>query len=327
LRSLLGAKRTCPFALHMSASDPKRTCNATLAHGPTRFRGCQPAQSNRKFRAIDAHPKLEIWMAVVCRPSLLYASWTALLVAAAIGAGSEALAQKPSQAQINAMRQSCRSDYMTHCSNVPTGGAPALNCLKQNLSNLSPACQTAVKAITPDTPAAAASSTPATRATPAAPAPSAPAVAAPPPATAQPSSAGTSKPSQAQLRNVRQACGLDYRIHCAGIPPGGAASIACLKRNARTLSGGCQQALGAVAGAASAPAAAAVAPPPAEPAPLLVTPREELFMLRTACGADYASFCRGLRPGAGRIAACLHYNSANLSPRCQQALVSLREGR
>jgi hypothetical protein len=24
-RSLLGAKRTCPFALHMSASDPKRT--------------------------------------------------------------------------------------------------------------------------------------------------------------------------------------------------------------------------------------------------------------------------------------------------------------
>ena len=25
-RSLLGAKRTCPFALHMSANDPKRTC-------------------------------------------------------------------------------------------------------------------------------------------------------------------------------------------------------------------------------------------------------------------------------------------------------------
>jgi len=25
LRSLLGVKRTCPFALHMSASDPMRT--------------------------------------------------------------------------------------------------------------------------------------------------------------------------------------------------------------------------------------------------------------------------------------------------------------
>src|SRR5262245_48729066 len=113
-------------------------------------------------------------MAVVCRPSLLYASWTALLVAAAIGAGSEALAQKPSQAQINAMRQSCRSDYMAHCSTVPTGGAPALNCLKQNLSNLSPACQTAVKAITPDTPAAAASRAPASRSVSDEPAPSAP---------------------------------------------------------------------------------------------------------------------------------------------------------
>ena len=157
-------------------------------------------------------------MAVVPRTSLLHGSCTALLIAAAIGAGSEALAQKPSQAQLNAMRQSCRSDYMAHCSTVPTGSAPALNCLKQNLSNLSPACQNAVKAIAPDTPAAAASSTPAARAVLAAPtAPAAPAVAAPPPVTSQPSSAGASKSSQAQLRNVRQACGVEYRMHCAQV--------------------------------------------------------------------------------------------------------------
>src|SRR6476469_10068071 len=96
-------------------------------------------------------------MAVVPRFSLLHASCTALLVAAAIGAGSEALAQRPSQAHLNAMRQSCRSDYMAHCSTVPTGGAPALNCLKQNLANLSPGCQTAVKAIAPESPPEAAS--------------------------------------------------------------------------------------------------------------------------------------------------------------------------
>ena len=122
-------------------------------------------------------------------------------------------------------------------------------------------------------------------------------------------------------------CGADYRVHCAGIPPGGSASIACLKRNITTLSGTCRQALGAVAGGASAAAAPAAAPQPVEPAPLLVSPREELFILRMACGGDYAAFCRGLRPGAGRIAACLHYNSASLSPRCQQALTALREGR
>jgi len=240
------------------------------------------------------------------------------------------------------MRQSCRSDYMAHCSSVPTGGAPALNCLKQNLANLSPGCQTAVKAIAPEAPPAAASTASPSQAAPVTPAPSmstpstsapsmsapsAPAAAAPPTATAQPSAAGAGRPSQAQLRSVRQSCGADYRVHCAGIPPGGSASIACLKRNITTLSGTCRQALGAVASGASAAAAPAVAPPPVEPAPLLVSPREELFILRMACGGDYAAFCRGLRPGAGRIAACLHYNSASLSPRCQQALTALREGR
>src|SRR4029453_1551133 len=32
-RSLLGAKRTCPFALHTSANDPKRTWMALPVHG------------------------------------------------------------------------------------------------------------------------------------------------------------------------------------------------------------------------------------------------------------------------------------------------------
>src|SRR5262252_4342151 len=110
-------------------------------------------------------------MTCVCR-SLLRAFCFALLIVTEISAGSDAFAQKPSQVQINAMRQSCRSDYMAHCSSVPTGGAPALNCLKQNLANLSPGCQTAVKAIGSDSPAAAASAIPPSQAAPAAPAPS-----------------------------------------------------------------------------------------------------------------------------------------------------------
>jgi hypothetical protein len=130
-------------------------------------------------------------------------------------------------------------------------------------------------------------------------------------------------PSRAQQGRIRQACGADYRTHCAGIPPGGAAALACLKRNAPTLSGACQQALGAAAGGDAAPAAAAAA----EPAPLLVSPREEIFILRGACGFDFRRFCSGLRPGAGRIATCLHQHSADLSLPCQQALVAMREGR
>jgi len=77
-----------------------------------------------------------------------------------------------------------------------------------------------------------------------------------------------------------------------------------------------------MAGGPAAPSA-----PPGEPPPLLVSPGEELFMLRIACAPDYRRLCRGLLPGAGRIAACLHYYNADLSPSCQQALATLREGR
>jgi hypothetical protein len=201
-----------------------------------------------------------------------------------------------------------------------------------------------VSAISPAAPApAAAASAPASA--PAAAAPAAPPQVAPPPTiqaapAAPPGAAAARKPGpaqrQAEARAIGQACRADYRVHCAGIAPGGSASIACLKRNARTLSRGCLQALvGAAtveAAPASAPAPAHVAapvapPPPMEPAPLLVTPREERFIIRSACGADFAAYCGGLRPGLGRVAACLHYNRSNLSPRCQQALIALHEGR
>jgi hypothetical protein len=56
---------------------------------------------------------------------------------------------QPTQAQIGAMRQACRSDYMRVCSSVPTGGAAALQCLQQNEARLSPACGRAVAAASP----------------------------------------------------------------------------------------------------------------------------------------------------------------------------------
>jgi hypothetical protein len=283
-------------------------------------------------------------MAVVFEVFRLKSVWTAALVAATLGAAGDAPAQQPSQAQLNALRSSCRGDYMAHCASVPTGGAPALNCLKQHMSALSGGCQTAVNAISPAAPPAAAASAPASA--PAAAPPQVTQPAPPPVMQAAPAAPPTMqaapaarKPGpaqrQAEARAVGQACRADYRVHCAGIPPGGSASIACLKRNARTLSRGCLQALVSAPTVAAAPApapapahiAAPAAPPPMEPAPLLVTPREERFIIRSACGADFAAYCGGLRPGLGRVAACLHYNRANLSPRCQQALIALHEGR
>jgi hypothetical protein len=277
-------------------------------------------------------------MAVVFEVFRLKTVWAAALVAATLGAAGDAPAQQPSQAQLNALRSSCRSDYMAHCSSVPTGGAPALNCLKQHMPALSGGCQSAVNAISPAAPAPTVAAAPA--AAPAAPPPAPPVMQAAPaaPPVAAPAAAAAARkpaPRQAEARAIGQACRADYRVHCAGIPPGGSASIACLKRNARTLSRGCLQALVSAPTVAAAPApapapahiAAPAAPPPMEPAPLLVTPREERFIIRSACGADFAAYCGGLRPGLGRVAACLHYNRANLSPRCQQALIALHEGR
>lgn len=60
---------------------------------------------------------------------------------------------QPSQAQVDAVRQSCRSDFIRHCSKVPRGGPEALACLKQHASEVSPACRTALDAMpSPKTP-------------------------------------------------------------------------------------------------------------------------------------------------------------------------------
>ncbi|WP_048859593.1 cysteine rich repeat-containing protein, partial [Acidisphaera rubrifaciens] len=47
--------------------------------------------------------------------------------------------------------------------------------------------------------------------------------------------------------------------------------------------------------------------------------------LREACGADFQTFCPGVRPGGGRVIACLHAHGPDLSPGCQQALRQLRQ--
>src|SRR5271155_2420167 len=104
---------------------------------------------------------------------------------------SVASAQQPSQAQLSAVRSSCRSDYMAHCSSVPTGGKASLACLQKNIASLSPGCKTAVNAVGGGQGAAPPHAAPAAAPAETAPAESAPAAAAPSaPATAAPAAAG-----------------------------------------------------------------------------------------------------------------------------------------
>jgi hypothetical protein len=270
------------------------------------------------------------------RTAALWASMVMMLFAAA----TAAYPQAPTEAQRSAIRSQCRSDYQAHCSSIAPGGKASLQCLQQNMSSLSSGCQAAVRAVeapaAPKAESAPAESAPATsRAKPAA------ETAAPPPASkpAAKAAAGApaKKPSSAQVSAIRSACRSDYQQNCAGVPPGGAAALSCLEKNKANLSANCQKAVGAAGGAAApaggeaaapetggAPMDATTAVPGTAPAPALVLrpmrPREVLFVLRSACGADVRALCAGVPAGGGRIIECLTTQAAALSPACADVL-------
>ena len=261
------------------------------------------------------------------------AAHAAFIVTALFAVATPAFSQAPTDAQRSAIRSECRSDYEAHCASVPPGGAASLQCLQKNMSSLSSSCQTAVRAV--EAPAASKAEPAPAAATTAKPA--AETAAKPAAETAAPKAAESSaakKPSDAQVAAIRSACRSDYRKVCAGVPTGGAPALQCLEKNKSKLSGNCQQAVNAASGgttapaAGGAPAAAATATPgaaaPAAAPTVLVLrpmrPREELFVLRSACSGDVRSLCGGIAPGGGRIIQCLATQAASISAACKQVL-------
>jgi hypothetical protein len=127
------------------------------------------------------------------------------------------------------------------------------------------------------------------------------------------------QPTQAQAAAIRSACPSDYQKYCAGVPTGGQASLQCLQKNVAKLSSACQSAVNAVGVAATPPTStgnaatsgdqpASTAPAtsaPAQSAPAQVvplSPRQEIFLVRNACRADFRRLCstvpRGGRPSS-----------------------------
>ena len=200
------------------------------------------------------------------------------------------------------------------------GGEASLQCLQKNMSSLSSSCQSAVRAVE-----APATAKPADTAAPKAAAPAAATTTAP--KAAESTAAPAGQPTSAQISAVRSACRSDYPKVCAGVPTGGAPALQCLEKNKAKLSAGCEKAVSAASGggapaAGTAPAAAAAAAPAAPTVIVLrpMRPREELLVLRSACGADVRSICGGVAPGGGRIVQCLATNAAQLSPACKDVL-------
>jgi hypothetical protein len=248
--------------------------------------------------------------------------------------------QAPTEAQRSAIKSECRSDYMAHCSDVPPGGMASLQCLQKNMSRLSSGCQSAVSAVeAPAAPKAEArpeAKPEKSEAKPETKPESAPGAALATP-TEKPAASRSKSPSSTQVAAIRSACRSDYMARCAGVPTGGAAALSCLKQNESKLSPGCQQALNAVGdgapGGNTAPASRVTPPGTATAAPAAtpdagpivlrpMRPREELFVLRSACGGDVRALCGDVPPGGGRIVQCLAARAASLSPGCRDVLTS-----
>ncbi len=147
---------------------------------------------------------------------------------------------KPSQAQISAIRSACRSDYPRVCAGVPTGGAPALQCLEKNKARVSAACAKAVAAVGGGAGAPAGGAAPA--------AAGGAGVGGAPAAGAAPAAPEVIVLRPMRPREVlfvlRSACGGDVRTLCAGVPAGGGRIIECLASQAPALSPACKDVLG-----------------------------------------------------------------------------------
>jgi hypothetical protein len=215
-------------------------------------------------------------------------------------------------AQKDAMRASCRGDFMSRCSGVSPGGPEALACLQRNVGQLSSACKQVIGSTM--APPAQAAPKAAVRAAPA------PAAAPPPPAA--PVAAG---PTPQQLNSLKFTCRRDFKVHCRGVAAGGQEAMACLVRNSARLTQNCRTSLLAIQESMPMPPPAASAPIPAAAAAAPAPPKQRAtavdaaVMLR-ACKRDMVKHCRGVDLGGGRMLGCLAAQGKSLSFRCRTAL-------
>jgi hypothetical protein len=215
------------------------------------------------------------------RPSLVAGCLMALTLMPAV-------AQQPTQAQREAVRGSCRSDFIANCASVQPGGKEALECLMRNDSKLSAPCRSAVNAI----------AAPAAK-------PAAPAAAAAPPV-----SGDTLPPAQGQSSTP-----------VAAVPPAKTSHPTAPSRKTQGATLTPAPATAATGGSASASAAPAV-PPLGPIRPML--PRRALMVL-AQCRPDQQRLCAGVPAGGGKIFACLAANAQQLSPICYDALARVSE--
>ena len=176
---------------------------------------------------------------------------------------------------------------------------------------------------------------------------SAPKAPAAPKAATSPTAGGS---PNAPFGEVRSACGAEIKATCAGVVPGSADSVQCLKRNFAVHSPACQAALTRAGTPKAQPAATPAKPTepagtaeeprrvstdrvtpvsaPAEPLQMApatkMRPTQEARFISRFCREDQALLCQGVPYGQGRVLTCLANQQASLTNECRKALVNRR---
>lgn len=102
--------------------------------------------------------------------------------------------------------------------------------------------------------------------------------------------AGVAANAGAQGRKGEGPCAEDAKKFCGDVKPGRGRVAKCMKSHEAELSPACQ----------------------AE----MKKAEERIEQVREECKADAQKFCKGIRPGGGRILACLKSHQSELAPAC-----------
>ena len=100
--------------------------------------------------------------------------------------------------------------------------------------------------------------------------------------------------ASAQQHQGHDVCKTDVQKFCKDVQPGGGKVAKCLAQHDADLSAPCKEGIAKM--------------------------RERVKVVTAACQTDMQQLCKGVEPGAGRIAHCLKENDSKLSQGCRSAI-------
>jgi hypothetical protein len=101
-------------------------------------------------------------------------------------------------------------------------------------------------------------------------------------------------PAFAEPGEFHSDCKADVKQFCKGVQPGQGKIIACLESHKLELSSACREKIGKA--------------------------ENKVKVYRDSCMEDVQKYCAGVKPGEGRIMACLAGRERDLSPACKEQI-------